>query len=126
MKFEYELNYDFVSEKLSFKILKMPEKLRKNTDNKIITDRGTTIEIKSLFHPEIGYNANIFLRGVDCSRDNDTSVVIKKPLEALDIADALAKFQKWVEENTEAEIVMTIKEIEQKLGIKNLKIKGDE
>jgi intein-encoded DNA endonuclease-like protein len=41
--------------------------------------------------------------------------------KAFEIAEVLEKFQKWVEDRP-LETVMTIAEIEEKLGIKNLKI----
>ena len=40
---------------------------------------------------------------------------------AVEIAGVLEKFQKWVEDRP-SETIMTIAEIEEKLGIKNLKI----
>lgn len=121
MKFEYELNYDFVNEELSFKITKMPEKYRGRKDITIPVD-GENWNFYSAFYPELSYDCRtIYLRGSDKGKDFDVNKLSYDYSEAIDISKALKAFQEWVEEDND-EVVMTVAEIEKKLGIKNLKI----
>lgn len=130
MEFEYKLHYDFVSTKLSFAVTKMPEDLRysESKDDSFITNIASSEDnewtIKSYNYPEIEPSVNcIYLRGADRHRDDECQTLIVDGSTAVEIAEVLAKFQQWVEDNSR-ETVMTIAEIEEKLGIKNLKIKA--
>ena len=131
MEFEYKLHYDFVSSVLSFEITKMPEDLRyiESRDDSLITDialsKDNEWSIRSYDYPEIGPGKKyIYLRGMKRLRDNERQTLIVDVSTAVEIAEVLAKFQRWVEDNSR-ETVMTIAEIEEKLGIRNLKIKGE-
>jgi hypothetical protein len=126
MKFEYKLYYDFVSNKLSFEITEMPEDLRYiGGDSSIInitSSKDNEWSIMSYSVPEIIPSADyIYLRGTDRSSDNKRQTLTLDKDKAFEVADVLAKFQRWLEDNSR-ETVMTIAEIEEKLGIKNLKI----
>ena len=123
MKFEYELNYDFVEEKLSFKITKMPEKYRSTIRaGKNFNVNGRDWSIRSVSSPEIKLHMRqIYLRGCADEYDDRIHTVDCAFSNAKDIACVLKLFQKWVEEDDD-EVVMTVAEIEKKLGIKNLKI----
>lgn len=128
MKFEYELHYDFVSTELSFAITKMPEDLRyeESRDVSLITEITSSEDnewaIRSYSYPEINPSANsIYLRGMNRHRDDECQTLIVDKCTAVEIAEVLAKFQQWVKGNYH-ETIMTIAEIEEKLGIKNLKI----
>ena len=92
MKFEYELNYDFVNNVLEFKILTRPE----------------------------------FLRGYAQEKDEYTNTLKVNFETAQTIAKVLEKFAKWVESEYDNETIMTVAEIEEKLGVKNLKIVKEE
>lgn len=131
MEFEYTLHYDFVSTKLSFAVTKMPEDLRcrESKEDSVITNIASSKDnewtIRSCGYPEIEPSANyIYLRGTNRHRDGKCQTLIVDGSTAVEIAEVLAKFQQWVEDNSR-ETVMTIAEIEEKLGIKNLKIKAE-
>ena len=131
MEFEYKLHYDFVSTKLLFEVTKMPEDLRysESKDDSLITNITSSKDnewaIRSYKYPEIKPSANyIYLRGMHRHRDDECQTLIVDGSTAVEIAEVLAKFQQWVEDNSR-ETVMTIAEIEEKLGIKNLKIKAE-
>lgn len=131
MEFEYKLHYDFVSTELSFAVTKMPEDLRysERKDDSLITNIASSKDnewaIRSYRYPAIGPRVNyIYLRGANRRRDNECQTLIVDGSTAVEIAEVLAKFQQWVEDNSR-ETVMTIAEIEEKLGIKNLKIKAE-
>lgn len=122
MKFEYELNYDFVTEELTFKVTKMPESLRGKEDIKKFTVDDEEISVLSMGHPEIS-DHYIFLRGTTMGMDNEIHESVQTIDNAFRVAKALKEFQSWVEhEYEEPKVEMTVAEIEEKLGIKNLKI----
>lgn len=121
MKFEYKLDYDFVSGEMHFEIKKMPEKFRNTFKvTQILSANDNVWSIESLILPDI-VPEKIFLRGSDTGSDDSIVTRIVDPEYAIEVADVLKKFQKWVEDNC-SETCMTIAEIEAKLGIKNLKI----
>ena len=123
MKFEYDLAYNFVSNELSFKITEMPEDFRDvGKITEITSSENNRWEIKSSSHPEImGEHKIIYLRGICEGKDDLTHKLLVSKHRAREIAEVLEKFQKWVEDSR-TETVVTIAEIEEKLGIKNLKI----
>lgn len=131
MKFEYELNYDFVKEELSFKVTKQPESLRKNDMTRLFVKytKDRDYKVKTYLRPAIYRHATadvIFIRGNDRLCDNDTVCTCVAPDEALHIAEVLKEFQKWVEENVDTEVKMTVSEIEKKLGYKIKIVAEDE
>lgn len=121
MKFEYKLNYDFVQEELSFQVTKMEESLRGIND--ITTLDGC--KFISIGCPAIHFNRvyhDIYLPGSIVEKDGDISIITCDYETAYDIGKGLKKFQDWVEANCHETVEMTIAEIEEKLGIHNLKI----
>ena len=124
MKFEYELNYDFVTGELTYKINKMPESLRYKGKIIDFCSNGHCWWIKSYQFPEILINSgSIYLRGRYTYRDDEKCIIKVSPEKAIEISDVLDQFQEWVEnEYEEPKVEMTVAEIEKKLGIKNLKI----
>lgn len=121
MKFEYELNYDFVKGELSFKITKMPEKYRA-TGLVVKIPVGIGIwKIESVACPSIStWDHTIYLRGNHRSDDDLRLTIPYDLIDANTISEVLKQFQEWVEKDKE--VIMTVSEIEKKLGIKNLKI----
>lgn len=122
MKFEYKLNYDFVKEELSFQVTKMEESLRGITDIttidgwKFISISLPTIQFNRMYH-------KIYLPGTFVENDSDISIIECDYETAYGMDKVLKKFQDWVEANCpETTVEMTIAEIEEKLGIHNLKI----
>lgn len=126
MKFEYELNYDFVNEKLTFKVTKMVESLRHKGDIKSFEVHGSDWWVKSYGYPDITKNnAYIYLPGRDGSQDDSEVVISCDNAQAITISKVLKEFQSWVENeyvDPNERVEMTVAEIEEKLGIKNLKI----
>lgn len=123
MKFEYKLDYNFVNKNLTFEITTMLEKLRGEGDiTRIESNVGNTWTITSMSHPEIGSTNTIYLRGNSLHEDCLPKTKRMDWSRAVEVADVLEKLQAWIEKQGE-EVVMTIAEIEAKLGIKNLKIK---
>lgn len=121
MKFEYKLNYDFVKEELSFQVTKMEESLR----GKYLITTINGYEIWSCDNIELrGGSDSIYLPGDDTKRDDDVARFDCGTEDAINIALAIAKFQIWVEANygEHKPVEMTIAQIEEKLGIHNLKI----
>lgn len=122
MKFEYELNYNFVNENYTFKVTKMPESLRCKGTIKKIDIEGTTIRIESVSYPEL-YSEAVFLRGANEGADDRVDNTTMSINSIIKLGKALKEFQRWVEnEYEEPKVEMTVAEIEEKLGIKNLKI----
>jgi hypothetical protein len=123
MKFEYELKYDFVTGALSFEVTKMEESLR--CKGEITSINGYAI--CSYSFPELKrHSNNIYLRGSEKHKDNVLRIIDCTKERACEIAQVLKEFQSWVEtECKEPEVVMTIAEIKEKLGIKNLKIRKE-
>lgn len=130
MKFEYELNYDFVKEELSFKVTKQPESLRSTTTERCLFEtmvNGVKRKVFSTREPEIGRcTDDMWIRGYNVESDSRINTKHISPSKAADIATLMKKFQEWVEENVDTEVEMTVSEIEKKLGYKIKIVAEDE
>ena len=121
MKFEYELNYDFKTKNLTFENTDLPGSLVGAKDIVKYDVDGEAWEIKSYYYPELDVrHRKIFLMGTDHGRRFILSDCDFSTAQA--VAKALEKFSHWVENEYQKETIMTVAEIEKKLGVKNLKI----